>query len=113
TAWYLNHRIREVMVEGAIPMLGGVVEIDETYIGGKQRGWKKKLKNKQVVMGIRERGGDLRLKHIANNSVEELGKQIKEHISPEVKMVVSDEFIAYPAAMISAGIHGTKHETIQ
>jgi transposase-like protein len=113
TAWYLNHRIREVMAEGVIPMLGGVVEIDETYIGGKQRGWKKKLKNKEVVMGIRERGGDLRLKHIANNSVEELGKQIKEHISPDVKMVVTDEWIAYPAAMISAGIHGSKHETIK
>jgi transposase-like protein len=31
TAWYLNHRIREVMAEGAIPLLGGTVEIDETY----------------------------------------------------------------------------------
>src|SRR5438132_11911743 len=28
-------------------------------------------------------------------------------------MVVSDEWIAYPAAMISAGIHGSKHETIK
>ena len=38
TAWYLNHRIREAMEEGAIPLLGGIVEIDETYIGGKQKG---------------------------------------------------------------------------
>ena len=113
TAWYLAHRIRKSMVEANPKKLKGVVEVDETYVGGKQRGWKKKLKNKEVVMGIRERGGDLRLRHIENNSIEELGKQIKEHISPDVKMVVSDEFIAYPAAMISAGIHGTKHETIK
>src|SRR5437870_4146095 len=38
TAWYLNHRIREVMQEGVIRKLGGTVEIDETYVGGKQRG---------------------------------------------------------------------------
>src|SRR5580698_3346211 len=35
TAWYLNHRIREAMAEGTIPHLGGIVEIDETYVGGK------------------------------------------------------------------------------
>lgn len=37
TAWYLNHRIRESMQEINLPKLGGTVEIDETYIGGKQR----------------------------------------------------------------------------
>lgn len=82
TAWYLNHRIREAMAEGAIPKLGGVVEIDETYVGGKQRGHKGKLKSKDVVMGIRERGGELRLIHIENNNVESLSEQIKEHVSP-------------------------------
>jgi Transposase zinc-ribbon domain len=32
TAWYLVHRIREAMEEGVLPLLGGIVEIDETYI---------------------------------------------------------------------------------
>jgi transposase-like protein len=113
TAWYLAHRIRKSMVEANPPKLTGIVEVDETYIGGKQRGNYRRLKNKEVVMGIRERGGDLRLKHIENNSVECLGEQIKENISPDAKMVVTDEWIAYPAAMISAGIHGSKHETIK
>src|SRR5208337_899098 len=38
TAWYLNHRIRESMQESNPEPLGGIVEIDETYIGGKQKG---------------------------------------------------------------------------
>src|SRR5438067_170869 len=57
TAWYLCHRIRAAMKE-AEHKLGGIVEIDETYIGGKTRQaikWQKKT----PVIGIRERGGCL------------------------------------------------------
>ena len=71
------------------------------------------MKNKEVVMGIRQRGGDLRLIHIESNSAEALGEQIKEHVDPKVEKVMTDEWRAYPPAMISAGIHGTKHETIR
>src|SRR6266853_1740065 len=51
TDWYLCHRIRAAMRE-AEHKLSGVVEIDETYIGGKQRGHKGKLKSKAAVIGI-------------------------------------------------------------
>jgi hypothetical protein len=52
TAWYLLHRIRESMVDGIPAPLGGTVEIDETYLGGKQRLKRNAaaLKNKHVVM---------------------------------------------------------------
>src|SRR5579862_2233271 len=113
TAWYLNHRIREVMAEGAIIPLGGIVEVDETYIGGKQKGYTGMRKNKDVVMGIRQRGGALRLIHVEDNKSETLAKQIKEHVSPNVTQVMTDEYGGYPSAMISAGIHGSKHETIR
>jgi len=63
TAWYLNHRIRESMREGSLPLLGGVVEIDETYLGGRQKGHEGKKRNKNVVFGMRERGGPLRFLH--------------------------------------------------
>jgi hypothetical protein len=42
-----------------------------------------------------------------------LSAQIKEHVSPNVKQVMTDEFTAHPAATIGAGIHGSKHETIK
>jgi transposase-like protein len=113
TAWYLAHRIREAMIDNDGPKMTGVVEVDETYIGGKQRGFKGMRKNKDVVVGIRQRGGDLRLMHVENNTSAELGAQIRKNVSPDVKMIVTDELSAYPSAMISAGIHGSKHETIK
>lgn len=114
TAWYLCNRIREAMAEGAIPMLGGIVEIDETYIGGKQRGrFGRQTETKDAVMGIRERGGDLRLFQIPDASSASLAKHIKENVSPKVQKVMTDEWASYPAAMIAAGIHGSKHETIK
>jgi transposase-like protein len=113
TAWYLAHRIRKAMEETGSPLLTGTVEIDETYIGGKQKGYKRMRKNKDVVMGIRQRGGDLRLIHVEDNKSETLSEQIKKHVSPNVLKIVTDEYAGYPAAMMSAGIHGSKHETIK
>jgi len=46
TAWYLAHRIREAMVDANAPKLTGVFEMDETYIGGKQRGHKQNGRTK-------------------------------------------------------------------
>jgi hypothetical protein len=71
------------------------------------------LKNKDAVMGIRERGGDLRLFKIAGPTSEALAERIKENVSPDVKRVITDEWIGYPAAFIACGIKGDKHETIK
>ena len=36
TAWYLCHRIRKAIEESTDkPLLNGIVEVDETYVGGK------------------------------------------------------------------------------
>src|SRR5258708_10808823 len=62
TAWYLCHRIRAAMMEVTPKKLGGTVEIDETYVGGKKRRWRRGS-DKQVVIALRQANGDLRLLH--------------------------------------------------
>ncbi len=65
TAWYLCHRIRSAMEEASPDLLTGTVEADETYIGGKLRTGTQRadmLKNKTMVIGAIERGGDIRLR---------------------------------------------------
>jgi transposase-like protein len=107
TAWYLNHRIREVMGEGDIPKLGGIVELDETYIGGKQKGkgvyYGKK--QKQVVVGVRERKGGLRFIHTKDAKANTLKTIIEQHISDDVQYVMTDDSSAAYSALKDSGKH--------
>jgi transposase-like protein len=115
TAWYLCHRIRAAMASCDKPMLDGTVEMDETYVGGKKigQGVRAGKHAKEVVIGIRQRGGDLRFFHAADATSETLSKYIKENVSADVEVMVTDEWRGYPKAMIGAGVHGTKHKTIK
>jgi transposase-like protein len=114
TAWYLCHRIRHAMQEADQPMLDGTVEMDETYIGGVKRGRDIRKAgrgtDKEVVIGIRQRGGDLRFFHAEDVKSGTLEKYITENISTDVDVLVTDEYNAYKGAVKRAGI--TSHETI-
>jgi transposase-like protein len=65
TAWFLGHRIRAAMEDDAPVPLSGVVEVDETYVGGHRRARESKTADpfagKQMILGAVERGGDVRL----------------------------------------------------
>src|SRR5579872_1554940 len=68
TAWFMEHRIREAMRDGALSPMGGsggVVEIDETYIGRKD-GFevKRGTGHKNAVFTLVERGGSARSFHV-------------------------------------------------
>jgi transposase-like protein len=118
TAWYLNHRIRAAMkaTDPALrPMLDGKVEMDETYVGGKQHTYSKAGfgdSNKQIVIGIRQRGGDLRFFHAQDVKSGTLAKYIKENISEDVDVIFTDELNSYPGAMDETGNKG-RHKTIK
>ena len=115
TAWYLCHRIRAAMKEIERPMLHGTVEMDETYIGGKQHTYSKAGygdSNKQIVVGIRQRGGDLRFFHAEDVKSGTLAKFIEENISADVDVIVTDELNAYPTAMKSVALTD-RHKTIK
>jgi hypothetical protein len=111
TAWYLNHRIREAMGIGDIPKLGGTVEIDETYVGGKisGKGISYAKKKKQVVMGAIQRGGELRLQHVTGATVGNFREFIEANVSNDAERVMTDQHPAYPAAL---GELVDRHETV-
>jgi len=101
TAWYLCHRIRAAMAQSERPMLDGVVEMDETYIGGRKRGMGRGPhgKGKQIVIGIRQRGGDVRFFRAEDAKSGTLAKFIADNISKDVECIVTDDFKSYPAAV--------------
>jgi len=115
TAWYLCHRIRAAMKETERPMLDGTVEVDETYLGGKQHTYSKAGygdSNKQIVVGIRQRGGDLRFFHASDVKAGTLAKYIRENVSEDVDVIVTDELNAYPTAFKETPFAG-RHKTIK
>jgi transposase-like protein len=116
TAWYLCHRIRHAMAE-ELPLekLDGTVEVDETYVGGKKIGWGVYAgkKAKEVVIGIRQRGGDLRFFHAQDAKSGTLAKYIKENVSGTVSVIVTDDLVTYPFAMKKAGFPAGKHQAVK
>jgi transposase-like protein len=95
TAWHLCHRIRAALQDGGL--LSGEVEADETYFGARKprkgRPYVKKDK-KDVVLGLIERGGKLRLVPVKDAKMEILGPALEEHISPEAHTIYTDESAA-------------------
>ena len=115
TAWYLCHRIRAAMLETSKPKLDGIVEIDETYVGGKApygQGYTGRHTNKQIVIGIRQRNGELRMFKAKDVKSGTLARYIRENISEDVDVIMTDDFASYKFAMEQAGIPRTRHESI-
>jgi transposase-like protein len=115
TAWYLCHRIRDAMQATERQPLGGIVEVDETFVGGRQRGHQHKVGHpeckKQVVIGIKQRGGELRFFHAQDVKSGTLAKYIKENISTDVDVIMTDDFKGYPKALHDAGVLA-EHKTV-
>lgn len=114
TAWYLCHRIRAAMVETEKPMLKGQIEIDETFVGGENRGRgrDRRLENKEVVVGIRQRNGELRLFHSKDVKAKTLAKYIRENVSADAEVIFTDDYPSYPPAIKRAGMQSRKHKAI-
>jgi len=114
TAWYLCHRIRAAMVEADKPMLGGKVEMDETFVGGVNKGFGKaaRLDNKEIVIGIRQRGGDLRFFHARDIKSKTLKKYISENLSEDVEVLFTDDYNSYRSAAENLRKEG-RHKTIR
>ena len=112
TAWYLCHRIRAAMSYGSPNLLKGIVEVDETLVGGKTKGTGHGYKgNKAIVVGAVEHGGsgsNTELEVIEHADSETLLKFIQENTTPETEAIYTDELPAYKAL----DKQGIKHETV-
>src|ERR1700687_5066463 len=109
TAWYLCHRIRAAMLETEPKKLRGTVEIDETYVIGKPRKLRARP-DRQVVIGIRQRNGDLRLIRAKDAKSDTVRRIINANIGGHVEVIMTDESSIYPYAL--SRMQSKKHRTI-
>jgi len=114
TAWYLCHRIRSAMVEDFEP-LSGIVEADETYVGGKQTGFRTKqeaalrrMDNKTVVMGAIERGGKLRVRAVPDTGQRTVYRFLRETVADDAEAIYTDSHRSYRGI----GNGNTRHEWV-
>ena len=90
TAWFMLHRIRLALQDDDSGKLGGEVEIDETFIGGKARNMHIKErerritgtggKDKTIVFGALERGGKVKTVVVDDRKKKGLHTQVKAHV---------------------------------
>ena len=98
------HRIRLAMQASGFTKLGGEVEVDETFIGGKARNMHKSKrdrvitgtggKDKAMVQGIVECGGQVRAFAVSTRKKNELQKNIREHVEAG-SVIFTDELKSY------------------
>lgn len=95
TGWFLSQRIRTALATQD-SLLKGVIEVDETWIGGKVRGkGRHYLGNKTMVIGAVERGGRIRTRTGGTPSRKELHGFIEQNISPDASAIYTDEHSGY------------------
>ena len=105
TAWFMLHRIRLAMQDSTTGgKLGGKVEVDETFIGGKARNMHKDKRiekivgrgpgNNAIVAAVLERGGKVRAKVIGTRKKGDLQKLVRENVEAG-SSVYSDALKSY------------------
>ena len=117
TAWYMCHRIRAAMKDGGFAKLMGEVEVDETYIGGKDknRHWGKKDHTtggsaKMTVIGAISRKGNVVCKMIELADKHTLQNFVKQTVNENVSLVATDEAPGY--ANINKAFPNRPHDTV-
>src|SRR5207245_61332 len=119
TAWYLTHRIRAAMAMAFTEPLTGVVEVDETYVGGKAKNMHKADRERKIhgrggsgktmVIGAIERGGNVRFRIEQRWDRETAQAVLGELIADEAEAIFTDEHSAY----MDIGDEDTRHEAVR
>jgi transposase-like protein len=117
SALFLVHRIRFAMKPaGELPKLTGIVECDETYVGGKPRnvGTSKRGlgTKKSPVFAMLQRDGDVRVQHVAKVN----GNNLREHMGRNIDAtahVMTDELNIYRSIASGYASHQTVNHSIE
>lgn len=97
TAWFMAHRLRHGMTQwddGS--KLGGIVECDETYIGGKMKGGGQGKDNKVPVFALVQRGGKVRSMVMPRVTARNLRTAVHDHVEKTAQLM-TDSFLGYKA----------------
>lgn len=113
TAWFMCHRIRWAMTQSPMAealRLKGVVEADETYVGGKEKGHPgtpRLESNKTPVLALLERGGNVRSFPLQKITLDNIKPIIEQQIDPETHLVTDEAKIYHKIGPMFA-----KHSTV-
>lgn len=124
TAWHLLHRLRRGMVNESRTRLSGLIEADETFVGGPAKGKKGRgvvaSKHVSLVVGAvevlvyrdragerKERTGRLRLKVIPDASGDTLGDFVEKNVEPNSK-IRTDGWPGYSETALADYVHHTR-----
>jgi len=119
TAWYLCHRIRKAMADNDSAPMTGVVEVDETYIGGTSvRRFKRARKAKpakEMVLAMRERSskgttGRVRYFHIPDGKRATIQPILEKHLADNTSRIYTDDSAVYDFAVNPT--HASKHRKV-
>ena len=105
TAWYMCHRVRAGLANEDFRKLMGIVEVDETFVGGKakNRHWPRRGgpgrggmgSGKVPVVGAVERKGKVVTRVIDTVSGDILKSFVRGAVSEKVSLLVTDEWVGY------------------
>lgn len=108
SAWFMQQRIRAAMMTEESDLLQGIVEADETYVGGKPRKQNKRDDDtpskrgrgtkKAAVIGAIERGGRVVARVADDLSGKGILRFLRDTVDPAGSLLITDEFAAYNAA---------------